>query len=360
VGFLFGNRSGLTQDSVLNALRSVVDPDLNKDIVTLGFVRDLSISRGDVSFELRLTTPACPVKDVLREQCVSAVRALDGVSNVTVRVTAKTSSRTAVDDKLSASMGGVRNIIAVASGKGGVGKSSCTVNLAYGLAAAGARVGLLDADVYGPSVQHMTGVGMPGGKRGALVDPPSIDGIVMLSMAMFMPADRATLMRGPRISSIVQQFLTAFRWGELDYLLIDYPPGTGDVQITLAQLLPITGAVLVTTPQEVALIDVRRAHAMFRTLDIPVLGVLETMSGFLCPACDVLQPIFSEGGGLRVAQEFDVPLLGQIPLDPLVVAGADEGCPVIKSRPDAPASRAFVATVGALAAAVSVSNANIV
>lgn len=355
--FGFGGGKGPSTAAVLEALKVVIDPDLHQDVVSLGFVHDVQVSRGVVSFELRLTTPACPAKETLNRQASEAVRALEGVTRVDVRLTASTRGAPKLNDQLAASLGGVRNLIAVASGKGGVGKSATAVNLAYALAARGAKVGLLDADIYGPSVQHMTGVGAPAAKASGLMMPPERDGIRMLSMAMFVPASKPTLMRGPRIASVIQQFLTGFDWGQLDYLLIDYPPGTGDVQITLAQSVPLTGAVMVTTPQEVALIDVRKAVAMFQTLEVPVLGVIETMSGFQCSHCGTLHPIFAAGGGRRVAEEYGVPLLGQIPLDPAVVGSADAGRPVVLVQPDAPASVAYTVAAGAVAAAVSVLHA---
>jgi ATP-binding protein involved in chromosome partitioning len=355
--FGFGGGKGPSTAAVLEALKVVIDPDLHRDVVSLGFVHDVQVSRGVVSFELRLTTPACPAKETLNRQASEAVRALEGVTRVDVRLTASTRGAPKLNDQLAASLGGVRNLIAVASGKGGVGKSATAVNLAYALAARGAKVGLLDADIYGPSVQHMTGVGAPAAKASGLMMPPERDGIRMLSMAMFVPASKPTLMRGPRIASVIQQFLTGFDWGQLDYLLIDYPPGTGDVQITLAQSVPLTGAVMVTTPQEVALIDVRKAVGMFQTLEVPVLGVIETMSGFQCSHCGTLHPIFAAGGGRRVAEEYGVPLLGQIPLDPAVVGSADAGRPVVLVQPDAPASVAYTAAAGAVAAAVSVLHA---
>jgi ATP-binding protein involved in chromosome partitioning len=356
--FGFGASKGPDKQAVLDALKVVIDPDLHQDIVSLGFVQDVVCSRGVVSLEVRLTTPACPAKESLERQVRDAVAALDGVAEVRVKMTAATRGAPKLNEQLEASLGGVRNLIAVASGKGGVGKSATAVNVAYALAAAGAKVGLLDADIYGPSVQHMTGVGVPAAKVGGLVAPPERDGIRMLSMAMFVPADRPTLMRGPRIASVIQQFLTQFDWGELDYLIIDYPPGTGDVQITLAQLVPLTGAVMVTTPQEVALIDVRKAIAMFQTLEVPVLGVIETMSGFQCSHCGTLHPIFAEGGGQRVATEFGLPLFGKVPLDPAVVASADSGRPVVLVQPDAPSSRVYRQAAGAVAAAVSVLHAS--
>lgn len=343
--------------AVLDALRAVIDPDLSQDIVSLGFVQGLRIEGGAVRFDVQLTTPACPVKDDLQRQCEEVVAALSWVETVEVTMTADTRGRSRAVDDAHEALAGVKNLVGIASGKGGVGKSTTTVQLAHSLAAAGASVGLLDADVQGPSLQHMTGAGIPEDKVGDRLVPPTVDGVKVLSMAMFLPPGRPAVLRGPRVTNVIQQFLTAFHWGELDYLLIDYPPGTGDIQITLAQLVPLTGAVLVTTPQEVALLDVRKAAAMFDMLEVPVLGVVETMSGFECPDCGSLHRVFAEGGGEATAEGLGVPLLGRIPLDPHLVLGGDAGRPTLLTHPEAPSSRAFRAAAGELARAVSVQHA---
>ena len=346
-----------SEAQVLQALRAVVDPDLHEDIVALGFVHDVVIGDGRVAFEVRLTTPACPAKEMLQQQCREAVSALPGVATVQVRMTAQTRGGLRGVEAGSA-LAGVKHLVAVASGKGGVGKSTTTVNLAYALRAQGAKVGIVDADVHGPSLQHLTGVGVPTDPTGEGMRPAEVDGIPMVSMAMFVPSRRPTLLRGPRITAVIQQFLTAFAWGELDYLLIDCPPGTGDVHITLAQLAPLSGVVLVTTPQEVALLDVRKAVSMYRTLDVPLLGVIETMSGFVCPSCSDLHRIFGEGGGRRLAEEYDIPLLAEVPLDPAVMAGGERARPVVVEAPDVPASQAYLAAAGAVAARLSVLHAS--
>lgn len=347
---------GPTEAVVRSALEVVNDPDLHKDIVTLGFVRNVVIEGGEVSFDVNLTTPACPAKEDLKRQAQEAVAALKGVRAVAVNMTATTRGRDVAGGTDLAALAGVRNLVAVASGKGGVGKSTTSVNLAYALAATGARVALVDADVMGPSIPRMTGVGSPGPQQGGLIEPPVKDGIAMVSMGMFVAGGKATIMRGPRLAAVLKQFLTGFSWGEIDYMIVDCPPGTGDIPLTLAQSMPLGGVVLVTTPQEVALIDVRKAASMFATLEVPVLGVVETMSWFTCDQCDARHAIFPEGGGPRVAQELGVPLLAQIPLDPAVAAGGDAGAPIVVAHPESTSARAFREAAGALAAAIAVRN----
>lgn len=338
-----------TEAAVRDALRVVMDPDLGRDVVDAGFIHDVSIDGDAVLFELRLTTPACPVRDDLERQCREAVAALPGVASVAIRVTASTRASAAVAG--AAALRGVRHVVLVGSGKGGVGKSTATVQLARALAAAGARVAVLDADIHGPSLVAMTGADVPTEEGPDGTVPPEVDGIAVVSMGMFLTANRPTLLRGPRVTGLVRQLLTAFAWGERDYLLVDCPPGTGDVHLTLAQLAPVSGAVLVTTPQEVALADTRRAATMFRTLDVPIAGVVETMAGFLCPSCDTLHPIFGEGGGARLATDLGVPLLGRIPLDPAIVASGEQG---VALPADAPAAAAWREAGGALARRLSV------
>ena len=343
----------VTEDDVRAALRVVIDPDLHEDIVSLGFVTSITLDGSAVAVVIRLTTPACPAKDDLARAARAALSALPGVERVEVEMTAETRGTRIVDDRMAAALGGVRNLVVIGAGKGGVGKSTVAVNLASALARAGARVGLLDADIHGPSVSHLTGALPPQPSPGQLTQPARVDGMAVVSMAMFLPSHRATILRGPRVTGVLQQLLTTFAWGELDYLLIDLPPGTGDIPITLAQLVPIAGAVLVTTPQEVAVIDGRRAGHMFRTLRVPVLGVVETMSGFVCDGCDRVHHLFGQGGGARLAAELEVPLLGQIPLDPAIVADSERGVAVVRAHPDAPGARALTLAAGRLAAALA-------
>ncbi len=343
----------VTEAEVRQALRVVIDPDLHQDIETLGFVRGVVIEGDRVRFEVNLTTPACPAKETLRDAARAAVAALPGVSDVRVHMTATTRGAASNAGEVHEALRGVRHVVAIASGKGGVGKSTTALNLAVALQQAGARVGVLDADLYGPSLVSLTGAGVPETQEGSLLQPVHHHDLALVSLGMFLPPARATLMRGPRLSGMLQQLVTGFAWGELDYLLIDYPPGTGDVQITLGQLAPITAAVLVTTPEEVAVADVRRAATMFKQLDIPVVGLVETMSGFTCTTCGTLHPIFSEGGGDRMAAEIGIPVLGRIPLDPAIVLGGERQVPITRDRPDAPASRAYREAAGQVAAALS-------
>lgn len=347
--------TSLSSEVVLKALSVVQDPDLHKDIVTLGFIKNLKIDGGQVSFDVELTTPACPVKEKIKAQCEDAVRNLAEVTEVNVNMTAITRGRiSAPTEATHAALKGVRNLIAVASGKGGVGKSTTAVNLAYALAQAGSKVGILDADVYGPSIPLMTQAGTPSAQVEGLVVPPEVDGIKIISIGMFSSGNKATILRGPMAGTVMKQFLTQIAWGDLDYLIIDYPPGTGDIQLTLSQTAPITGAVIVTTPQEVALIDVRKAVSMFDTLKVPIIGIVETMSHFICDGCDKKHFIFRQGGGERLSRELGIPLIGQIPMQADVAAGSDMGIAMVKANPSSAVSLAYLEAAGSLAAQVSV------
>lgn len=330
----------VTEADVYGALAQVKDPDLHKDIVRLGFIKDLKIAGGAVSFRVVLTTPACPVREQLQEQSRAVVAALPGVESVSVTMDAEVPKGRGIGEKLIVE--GVRNIVAVSSGKGGVGKSTVAVNLAVSLARDGARVGLMDADVYGPNVPLMLGVAdmRPAVNVNKLV-PLEAHGIRLMSMAVLKPGDEPMIVRGPILHGLVRQFLQDVEWGELDYLIVDMPPGTGDVQLSLAQLVPVQGAVLVTTPQEVALADVRRALRMFEAVNVPVLGVVENMSYFVAPDTGTRYNIFGEGGGQRLSDEYGVPFLGAVPLGMKVREGGDSGVPVVVSDPDSPQAEAF-------------------
>ncbi|HEX5706034.1 MAG TPA: Mrp/NBP35 family ATP-binding protein [Pyrinomonadaceae bacterium] len=332
--------SQLSEADVYGALAQVKDPDLHKDIVRLGFVKDLRIEGGDVSFRIVLTTPACPVREQLEDEARAVVAALPGVTRVSVTMDAEVPKGRGLGDKLVVE--GIRNIVAVSSGKGGVGKSTVAVNLAVSLARQGARVGLMDADVYGPNVPQMLGAGAvrPQVDVNKLV-PVEAHGVSMMSMALLKPGDEPMIVRGPILHGLVKQFLQDVRWGELDYLIVDMPPGTGDVQLSLAQLVPVQGAVLVTTPQEVAVSDVRRALRMFETVNVPVLGVVENMSYFVAPDTGTSYRIFGEGGGRKLAEMYGVPFLGEIPLGMEVREGGDRGVPVVVGHPDSPQAEAF-------------------
>lgn len=332
--------SQLTEASVLDALRQIIDPDLRQDIVSLGFIKDLVIADGAVSFRIVLTTPACPVKEQMESEAIALVSALDGVKAVAVKMDAEVPQGRGIANNVA--IEGVKNIIAVSSGKGGVGKSTVAVNLAVALAADGAKVGIMDADVYGPNVPLMLGTGydQPEVFNNKLI-PIEAHGIKMISMAVLVPPDKPMILRGPMLHGVVRQFLTDVDWGELDYLVVDMPPGTGDVQLSLAQLVPVQGAVLVTTPQEVSLSDVRRAVKMFEQVNVPILGVIENMSYFVAPDTGNRYDIFGKGGGQKLCDEYGLNLLGQVPLGMEVREGGDNGIPVVIAFPDSPQSSAF-------------------
>ncbi len=343
----------VSEQSVLDALRQVRDPDLHKDIVTLGFIKDLRIEGGAVSFRIVLTTPACPVKEQMEAAARDVVGSLAGVTSVSVTMDAEVPKGRGLGDKVT--MPGVRNIVAVSSGKGGVGKSTVAVNLAVSLALDGARIGLMDMDVYGPNVPLMLGASQakPEVEDGRLL-PIEAYGVRLMSMAILQPGDKPMIVRGPILHGLVKQFLTDVKWGELDYLIVDMPPGTGDVQLSLAQLVPVQGAVLVTTPQEVAVMDVRRALRMFETVAVPVLGVVENMSYFIAPDTGVRYNIFGEGGGEKLAEQYGVPFLGAIPLGLDVREGGDKGVPVVVSQPESPQAAAFRKVAEEVARQVSI------
>jgi ATP-binding protein involved in chromosome partitioning len=343
----------LSENVILESLKQIIDPDLHKDIVTLGFVRDIAIDGGDVSFRIVLTTPACPVKEEMEGMAREIVKLLPGVANVNVTMDAEVPQGRGVANNIA--IPGVKNIIAVSSGKGGVGKSTVAVNLSVALAQNGAKVGLMDADVYGPNVPMMLGTGydQPEISNGQLV-PIQAHGIKMISMALLVPPDKPMILRGPMLHGVVRQFLTDVNWGELDYLIVDMPPGTGDVQLSLAQLVPVQGAVLVTTPQEVSLSDVRRAVKMFETVNVPILGVIENMSYFIAPDTGNKYEIFGSGGGQKLCDEYGLNFLGQVPMGMEVREGGDKGVPVVVSFPDSPQSQAFRNTAEEVARHISI------
>jgi ATP-binding protein involved in chromosome partitioning len=347
------NMSQLSEAVVLDALRQIKDPDLHKDIVTLGFIKDLKIDDADVSFRIVLTTPACPVRGEMETSARELVSAIPGVQSVQVTMDAEVPKGRGLADKVS--VPGVKNIIAVSSGKGGVGKSTVAVNLAVALVLDGAKVGLMDADVYGPNVPIMLGASQarPEIEINKLI-PVEAYGVKLISMAVLQPGDKPLIVRGPILHGLVKQFLSDVKWGELDYLIVDMPPGTGDVQLSLAQLVPVQGAVLVTTPQEVALIDVRRALRMFETVAVPVLGVIENMSYFIAPDTGNRYNIFGEGGGQRLAEEYGVAFLGSIPMGIEVREGGDKGVPVVVGHPESPQAQAFRKVAEEVARQVSI------
>jgi ATP-binding protein involved in chromosome partitioning len=343
------------QAAVLDALRAVKDPDLHRDIVALGFVKNLQIDDGRVAFTIELTTPACPVKDAMREQARVAVAAVPGVSAVEVAMTASVRTARQAGGELSA-IPGVRNIVAVGAGKGGVGKTTLAVNLAAALSALGSRVGMIDGDIYGPNVPMMLGVHGQLESDGEKIVPAEKFGIKVVSMGFLATDDSPLIWRGPMLHSVVRQFFHEVRWGELDYLVIDMPPGTGDVALSLSQTVPVAGAIVVTTPQEVSLADSRRAVRMYQKLNIPVLGLIENMSYFVCPNCSHESDIFGRGGGERIAGEMAVPFLGRIPIYEPIRLGGDTGQPLVIAEPDSPVARAFITAAERLAAQVSIAS----
>jgi len=341
-----------TREQVIDALRAVQDPDLHKDIVALGFVKDVSVDGGRVDFTIQLTTPACPVRDQMKEEAERLVAALPGVREAHANMTAEVRARGGFSQQ---QLEGVRNIVAVGAGKGGVGKSTTSVNLAVALARAGARVGLLDGDVYGPNIPQMLGVsGQPAVGPDKKIVPAEAYGIRLISMGMLVPPDQPVIWRGPMLHGAVQQFMRDVLWGELDYLVVDLPPGTGDVTLSMAQSVPVAGAVVVTTPQGVSVSDVRKAVGMFRQLNVPVLGAVENMSYFECGHCGERTEIFGRGGGRQMAEELGIKFLGEVPIDTRVREGGDTGRPVVAAAPDSPAAVALAGVAGQVAAQISI------
>ncbi|MBO9571007.1 MAG: Mrp/NBP35 family ATP-binding protein [Chitinophagaceae bacterium] len=357
----------MTQEKVLEALSNVQEPDLGKDIVTLNMVKDIRIDGNNVSFTVVLTTPACPLKDLIRNACVNAVKLLvNKDATVLVNFTANTTSNRTDPQSV---LPKVKNIIAVVSGKGGVGKSTVSANLALALAQDGAKVGLMDADIYGPSVPIMFGVRgqrpmmVPGKGDKGLILPLEKFGIKLMSIGLLVDDKSAVVWRGPMASSAIRQFITEVHWDELDYLVIDMPPGTGDIHLTLVQTAPVTGIVVVTTPQEVALADAKKAIAMFgqSQIKVPIIGLVENMSYFVTPGTEDIPAnrhyIFGKEGGKRLAEEYDIPYLGQIPLMQNIREGGDNGTPVMVTD-DEVSRNAFIEFAGTAARSIAMRNAN--
>jgi ATP-binding protein involved in chromosome partitioning len=340
----------ILKEDVLAALATVPEPELGKTLAELDMIKGVEITGTKLWLKILLTTPACPLKDQIRGDVEKAVRPL-GVTSVEVEWDAQVATNKGPDQSKAP---GIRNVIAVASGKGGVGKSTVAVNLAAALQLEGARVGLMDVDIYGPSIPLMTGTQgvKPNQHEGRLI-PVMAHGLKCLSMGYLVPAGQAVIWRGPMLHKAITQFFEDCDWGEIDYLIVDLPPGTGDVQLSLSQIFPLTGAVMVTTPQEVALIDVVKGANMFERVNVPLLGVIENMSYFVCPCCQTRSEIFSHGGGRKAAKEHGWPFLGEIPIDPSVRIGGDEGTPVVISHPDSAVSKAFRETARVLAGKVS-------
>jgi ATP-binding protein involved in chromosome partitioning len=342
----------ITEAAVMDALRHVQEPELGGDLVTRNMIRDLRIDGAKVAFQIELTTPACPLKDEIETRVHAA---LDPIGVEAVDLTWGASVRRATPRTAEQLLPGVKNVLAVASGKGGVGKSTVAVNLAVALARDGASVGLLDADITGPNVPLMLGLeGQPGKTEDNKITPLVRHGVKAISIQFFVPAGQPIIWRGPLIGGAITQFLRDVDWGELDYLVIDLPPGTSDAQLTLAQAVPVSGAVLVTTPQEVSLLDVEKALAMFKRMSVPVLGLVENMTAFVCPHCGEATEIFGRGGGERFAKDHQLEYLGGIPLDITVRQGGDVGVPAVAQREPGPAALALRSVARTIAARMSV------
>jgi ATP-binding protein involved in chromosome partitioning len=360
----------VTEEQVRDALRNVEDPDLHKDLVTLNMVRDIRVSdTGDVAFTVELTTPACPMKDKIEADCRAAVAAIPGVRDIQIHMTARVVARRPMGGKV---IPGVKHVIAVASGKGGVGKSTVTVNLALALARTGAKVGVLDADIYGPTVPMLMGlddeeprgtaVRQPDGNVVQRILPMERFGVECISMGFFVEAGQPVLMRGPMLAKALNQFLGEVQWGELDYLLVDMPPGTGDVTMSLCELIPLSGVVIVTTPQDVAASIAVKSLRAFRKIEemsqgklrIPILGIIENMAYFVAPDTGKSYYVFGRGGGQEAAEALGVPFLGSLPLDITTRQGSDDGEPVTVSYPDSAQAGYFGEIAGRIAQQVSI------
>jgi len=343
------NGEQLKIEDILSALSKVQEPELKQDLVTLGMVQDIKIENGKVGFTIVLTTPACPLQSKIEDDAKQAIKALPGVSELEIKMDAKVPS----DGRSRGLMNlPIRNAVAVGSGKGGVGKSTIAVNLAVILAQSGARVGLLDADIYGPNIPTMMGVdSLPIQKENKL-QPAEAYGVKFMSIGFLVKPGQPLIWRGPMLHSAIRQFLSDVEWGELDYLIVDLPPGTGDAALSLAQSLPLSGGLIVTLPQLVSLEDARRGLEMFRQLDVDIFGVIENMSYLELPDGKRLD-IFGTGGGERMAAEANVPFIGAIPIDSAVREGGDQGIPVVISAPDSPVSKALIAMARDVAAKIS-------
>ena len=353
-------------DRVLEQLSTVIDPDLKKDIVSMGMIKDLELNGGDLKFTLELTTPACPFNVEIEDDVRRVVGEMEEIENLDMNVTAKVMEGRSLDEDTGmqtvknmdedTGMQTVKNIIGVASGKGGVGKSTVSLNLALALSQTGAKVGLLDADIYGPSIPLMLGM-----KDGYMevednkLQPATSNGIRVVSFGFFAEqSHQAAIYRGPIISGILKQFLVDTNWSDLDYLIVDLPPGTGDIPLTLAQTIPITGILVVTTPQDVASNVAVKAIGMFEKLNVPIIGVVENMSSFICPDCSAVHHVFGEGGARNIAEQFSLPFLGEIPLNSGIMSGSDRGRPVMITTPDSAGATAFRSAAKNIAAQCSI------
>lgn len=355
--------SNITKETILDSLRRVNDPDLHKDLVTLNMVKNIVVEGKRVKIDIQLTTPACPLKDMIKSDIINAVKG-DHPEVVEVEVDMDSSVKAHINAAKDAILPGVKNTIAVASGKGGVGKSTVAVNLAIALAQEGAKVGILDADVYGPSIPIMLGIE----ERPKIYQEANTQkmvplenyGVKLMSIGFLVDENQPVIWRGAMASGAVKQFMSDVSWGELDYLIYDLPPGTGDIQLTLSQTIPLTGSVIVTTPQPVSLIDAKKGLKMFDRVNVPVLGIIENMSYFIAPDTGKKYNIFGNGGGERLAEELKVPFLGGIPIDSRIREGGDTGKPIVVEHPDSEEAKIIKSIARNLAAQVSILNANLV
>jgi ATP-binding protein involved in chromosome partitioning len=351
----------VTEDRVLAALSQVQDPDLHKDLVTLKMIKNVKICEGNVAFQVELTTPACPMKEKIEADCRDAVSRIPGVTNIKIEMTSRVVARRPMGGKL---IPNVKHVIAVASGKGGVGKSTVSTNLAVALAQTGAKVGIMDADVYGPTIpmllgvedeqMEQTAVRLPDGNVVPRIAPVENHGVTCVSMGFLVGPGQPVVWRGPMLAKVVNQFLSDVAWGELDYLLVDLPPGTGDVTMSLSEAIPLTGAVIVMTPQDVASSIAVKSLRAFQKMNVPILGVIENMSYFIAPDTGKSYHIFGHGGGQEAAEELKVPFLGEIPLDIPTREGSDEGEPVLIRQPDSLQAKIFREVAGKLAQQISI------
>jgi len=349
----------LTEARILQALSTVQDPELHRDIVSLAMVKELAVDHGKVSFLVELTTPACPLRETIETDCKKALNQISGITGLEIRFGAQVRGSKAGAGQTDL-LPTVKNVVLVAAGKGGVGKSTVAANLAVALKMHGAATGLLDADIYGPSVPMIMGVkGEPkkievdGGQK---IAPALAHGVPVMSIGFFLDPDQAVIWRGPMLGKALHQLMADVHWGELDYLVVDMPPGTGDVQITFSQQLKVSGALLVATPQAVALADVVRAKSMFDKVMIPIVGIVENMSYFVCDGCGKEHEIFSRGGAQRAAERFQIPYLGEIPITPALRKGGDEGVPILIQDPNSPVSKRFLEIAGKLAGQLSIAS----
>jgi len=351
--------NALNQDQIVEALRHVQDPELHRDIVSLGMVKELAVADGKVSFTVELTTPACPLRETIETDCKKALASIPGITKLEINFGAQVRGSKAGAGQTDL-LPTVKNVVLVAAGKAGVGKSTVAANLAVALKMHGAATGLLDADIYGPSVPILMGV--KGEPRKIEVDgvqkiePTFAHGVPVMSIGFFLDSEQAVIWRGPMLGKALHQLMADVHWGELDYLVVDMPPGTGDVQITFSQQLKVSGALLVATPQQVALADVVRAKSMFDKVMIPIVGIIENMSYFICDGCGKQHDIFSRGGAQRAAERFKIPYLGEIPITPALREGGDAGVPILIQDPNSEVSKCFLEIAAKLAGQLSIAS----